>query len=137
MVHYFKNRVPHDVRNTVSLTETRYLIAELIGPMARITSAIAHTVSKSEKQIKDLNDTQLKGQNLAAKLTTTKTVIDSKPLDMPRTVCANSKCCTYATDSSSEGATVTLFKSRCKQKPDTILACVRGVFQREIANFLT
>lgn len=114
MVDYFASRKPHEVRNTVSLNETRHLIAELIGPMARITSAIADTLSKQEKQIHDLQNTHLKGKQLAAKLTTTKTVIDSKPLDKPRTVCSNSKCCSYISNPSSEGATVTLFKSRCQ-----------------------
>jgi len=114
LVDYFQSRVPHEVRNTVSLNETRHLIAELVGPMARITSAIADTVRKGDKQISDLQDTQLKGKNLAAKLMMTKVIIDSRPLDKPRTVCTNSKCCSYSTNHDSDGATVTIFKSRCE-----------------------
>jgi len=92
LVNYFESRVPHDVRNTVSLNETRHLIAELVGPMARITSAIADTVRKGDKQIAALQDTDLGGKNLAAKLMT-KIIIESRPLDQPKTVCTHSQCC--------------------------------------------
>ena len=114
LVDYFQSRVPHDVRNTVSLNETRHLIAELVGPMARITSAIADTVRKGDKQISDLEDTHLRGKNLAAKLMMTKVIIESRPLDQPKTVCTHSQCCSYSSDNSSDGATVTISKAPCE-----------------------
>ena len=84
-------------------------------PMAQITTAIADTVKKSEDKIQDLKDTRLTGEKLKAKLTMTKTVIESKQLDMPRTVCANPKCCSLlSSDDNSLGTEVMLFKSRCE-----------------------
>lgn len=87
---------------------------EFYQPMAQITTAIADTVKQSEDKIKDLQDTRLTGDKLKAKLTITKTVIESINLDKPRTVCSNPECCSLTSSNNSLGTSVPLFKQRCE-----------------------
>lgn len=82
--------------------------------MAQITTAIADTVKQSEDKIRDLQNTNLTGEKLKAKLTMSKTVIDSVDLDKPRTVCSNAECCSVTSSDNNYGKGFTLFKSRCK-----------------------
>ena len=82
--------------------------------MAQITTAIADTVQKNEEKIQDLKNTCLTGDKLKEQLKMTKTVIDSKQLDRPRTVCSNSHCCSLASSNNNPYTQIKLFKSRCK-----------------------
>ena len=88
--------------------------------MAQITTAIADTVKKSEADILDLKNTHLSGEKLKQKLKMTTTIIDSRQLDMPRTVCANDECCSLTSHNNNLGAGVYLFKSICKFTTHTL-----------------
>lgn len=92
LLGYVQSLIPHQVRSTVSLNETRYLIEQLTAPMQKISSAIIDTIAKNKKQADDLRDTRATGQELQKKLQIVKTTPHCEELSRPLTVCSNIKC---------------------------------------------
>ena len=112
LMAYFKKLKPHNVQETLSLNETRHLIAQLTQPMQQISQAITDTIAKSEQQARDLADTKLVGKDLMAKLQVTKSVVKATQLSQPKTVCSHETCVTAVQDETI--GNVLLRKSLCK-----------------------
>jgi GTPase SAR1 family protein len=115
LLEYTHNLIPHQVKSTLSLNETRYLISQLTKPMQQISKAIADSIAQNEKQTDDLKNTRATGKALHSKLNIHKTVVDAKQLDKPKTVCAHKSCVTVKDRSGPNGETIKLRKSLCKQ----------------------
>ncbi|KAF2801544.1 uncharacterized protein BDZ99DRAFT_469550 [Mytilinidion resinicola] len=113
LLQYTHNLIPHQVKSTLSLNETRYLISQLTKPMQQISKAITDSVAQNEKQMDDLKNTRATGLALQSKLNIHKTVVDAKQLDKPKTVCAHASCVTVKDRSGPNGETVKLRKSLC------------------------
>jgi ribosome biogenesis GTPase A len=109
---YFGGLKPHQVQATLSLNETRYLIAQMIAPMAHISQVIADSITKAQKDADDLADSRLTGQELQQKLQIHQTKAVATPYDKPRTVCNNESCIRTAEGTGEEG-TVILRKQKC------------------------
>jgi GTPase SAR1 family protein len=92
LLDYVQNLVPHQVRSTVSLNETRYLIEQLTAPMQKISSAIIDTIAKNRQQAEDLKNTRATGSSLQKKLQIIKTTPHCEELSRPLTVCSNDAC---------------------------------------------
>ncbi|KAK5199158.1 hypothetical protein LTR92_001631 [Exophiala xenobiotica] len=112
LMAYFRTLAPHHTQRTLSLNETRHLIAQLTQPMQQISRAITDSIAANEKQALDLADTQLSGKALRAKLHIQKVVVKATKLSQPKTVCSNEKCVTPVRDESA-GGTVLLRKHLC------------------------
>lgn len=113
LLTYVHNLIPHQVKYTLSLNETRYLISQLTKPVQQISTAITDSIAKSEKQADDLRNTRTTGKTLQAKFNIHKTVVDAKPLDKPKTVCAHRTCVTVREKSGPNGESIKLRKSLC------------------------
>jgi hypothetical protein len=81
--------------------------------MAEISQVVRTNIALSEDRMKDLEDTQLSGDQLRNKLHLQKVQLMSKSLDNPRTVCANSSCTDVRNDGNEENKVVTIYKSHC------------------------
>lgn len=113
LVKHFRQLHPHNTQRTLSLNETRHLILQLTAPMQQISAAITDTIAKSEKQIQELRDTEIHGEELKKKLQISKTSVSCRQLTQPKTVCANSKCVEVVFDGSKRER-VKLRKNLCK-----------------------
>jgi GTPase SAR1 family protein len=113
LMAYFRTLAPHHTQRTLSLNETRHLIAQLTAPMQQISRAITDSIAASEKQAQDLANTQLTGNALRSKLHIQKVVVKATNLSKPKTVCSNESCVTPVKQSES-GGTVLLRKNLCK-----------------------
>jgi GTPase SAR1 family protein len=113
LLAHFRTLRPHHTQRTLSLNETRHLIAQLTAPMQQISTAITDSIANSEKHAKDLSDTRLTGQALRAKLQIQKVVVNATPLSRPKTVCANSNCVETVLNEN-DGQQVLLRKNLCK-----------------------
>ncbi|KAF8426192.1 hypothetical protein EV426DRAFT_560164 [Tirmania nivea] len=58
LLRYFGNLKPHQVKNTISLNETRHLITELTKPMAEIMQVMNDTIKVNQDQIKSLYESK-------------------------------------------------------------------------------
>lgn len=92
LLAHFQSLRPHHTQETLSLNETRHLIAQLTAPMQQISAAISDTIMKNVKQVADLRDAEGTMAGLQGKLQIHKTNVSAKQLDKPKTVCANPKC---------------------------------------------
>ncbi|KAL2865912.1 uncharacterized protein BJX67DRAFT_388865 [Aspergillus lucknowensis] len=112
LLAHFQSLHPHHTQETLSLNETRHLIAQLTAPMQQISVAITDTIAKNEQQVKDLRTAQLTMDDLKSKLRIHKTTVSAQQLEKPKTVCANDACVESAFDESSK-AEVLLRKKLC------------------------
>lgn len=113
LLNHFRTKKPHNVKSTVSLNGTRQLIAELTKPMAEISQTIRTNIALSEDELQMLKDTRLTGDNLRKRLKVPKLLLESKPLDKPRTVCRDEDCVEYKDDGSGSGTLIPVYLSHC------------------------
>jgi len=113
LMAYFRNLTPHDIQRTLSLNETRHLIAQLTAPMQQISRAITDSIAASKKQAQQLADTRLTGQALRSQLHIQKVVVKATALSQPKTVCSN-EICIEPVRQPGGGQTVLLRKHLCK-----------------------
>lgn len=92
LLAHFQSLRPHHTQETLSLNETRHLIAQLTAPMQQISVAISDTIVKNVKQVAELRDAEGTMTGLQGKLEIHKTNVSAQQLDKPKTVCANPKC---------------------------------------------
>lgn len=112
LLSYFQSiKTPHEIRSTISLNETKYLIEQLTSPMIRISIAITDTISRNRKEIEDLFTTTLQGDALKAKLQIQRSTMEVRTLAQPKTVCAHLDCIEIRNNT--QHGTVTLRKSLC------------------------
>lgn len=122
LVQYFQGLRPHQVKATVSLNETRYLIQQLMQPIAKISAAIQDSITQNQQQIRDLANTKAPGKELVKKLHITKTVVAATQLTQPKTVCSNAECVMVVKDVDVVGAlifstdTIKIRKVQCKRE---------------------
>ncbi|KAL2808296.1 hypothetical protein BJX63DRAFT_436282 [Aspergillus granulosus] len=112
LLAHFQSLRPHHTQETLSLNETRHLIAQLTAPMQQISVAITDTIAKNEQQAKDLKDAQLTMNDLKTKLRIHKTTVTGAQLTKPKTVCANDACVESVFDEKSNSE-VLLRKKLC------------------------
>ncbi|KAI9368394.1 hypothetical protein BJX61DRAFT_221358 [Aspergillus egyptiacus] len=112
LLAHFQALRPHHTQETLSLNETRHLIAQLTAPMQQISVAITDTIARNEQQAKDLQTVELTMDELKTKLRIHKTTVSAAQLAKPKTVCANEKCVESVFDEE-RGAEVLLRKKLC------------------------
>ena len=112
LLNHFRALPPHQTKSTLSLNETRYLIAQLTIPMAEISKSIGTSITMNEEDTKALADTKLSGAALQQKLNLQKMSLIAKPLGRPRTVCSNKTCIKVQRDNVT-GREVTIRKALC------------------------
>lgn len=112
LLNHFRALPPHQTKATLSLNETRYLIAQLTIPMAEISKSITKSIAMNEADSRALKDTKLSGAALKERLNLQKMSLIAKPLGRPRTVCSNPKCIRVQHDAST-GQEITIRKALC------------------------
>ncbi|KAK4446375.1 hypothetical protein QBC34DRAFT_356708 [Podospora aff. communis PSN243] len=120
LINYFRSRQPHLVTNTISLNGTRQLILGLTKPMAEIAQLIQQNIIRCQAQEKEIADRRVAGEDLRKRLQIQKVLLKSRPLAMPRTVCADRNCIEVKDNG---GQQVTVYKSHCH--PECYLSGVR------------
>ncbi|KAK0631372.1 hypothetical protein B0T14DRAFT_559179 [Immersiella caudata] len=120
LINYFRSRQPHLVTNTISLNGTRQLILGLTKPMAEIAQLIQQNIIRCQAQEKEIADRRLAGEDLRKKLQIQKVLLKSRPLSMPRTVCADRNCIEVKDNG---GQQITVYKTHCH--PECYLDGVR------------
>jgi GTPase SAR1 family protein len=113
LLEYFKSKPPHSVKSTVSLHGARQLVLALTKPMAEISQIIQRNISICEDKMLELQDTRLTGDKLRSRLHLDKMQLDSRKLDQPRTVCADTSCVEYKSDGKEEDKVVIVYKTHC------------------------
>ncbi|KXJ85107.1 hypothetical protein Micbo1qcDRAFT_224806 [Microdochium bolleyi] len=111
LVEYFSTRTPHQIKNTVSLHGARQAIADLIKPMAEISSLICDNIALTKDRQQDLASSHLTGTALRRKLQVMKRCLRTKTLDKPRTVCTDAACIDFEDDGTGEKRTN--YKTHC------------------------
>ena len=112
LLTHFRGLSPHLTKATLSLNETRYLIAQLTIPMAEISKSIQKSIAVNESDSKALSDSRLTGTALKARLNLQKVGLQAVNLGRPRTVCSN-KACTKVTRDDTTGKEVIIRKNLC------------------------
>jgi hypothetical protein len=112
LLNHFRGLPPHQTKATLSLNETRYLIAQLTIPMAEISKSITKSIAINEADSKALGDARLTGADLKQRLNLQKLSLIAKPLGRPRTVCSNPKCIRVQHDATT-GQEITIRKALC------------------------
>lgn len=112
LLNHFRALPPHQTKLTLSLNETRYLIAQLTIPMAEISKSTGTSITMNEDDTKALADTKLSGTALQQKLNLQKISPIAKPLGRPRTVCSSKTCIKVQRDNVT-GREVTTRKAPC------------------------
>jgi hypothetical protein len=113
LLAHFQSLRPHHTQETLSLNETRHLIAQLTAPMQQISVAITDTIAKNQQQADDLYNAQLTRDDLKTKLRIHKTTVSAEQLTKPKTVCANEACIESVFDETSKSE-VLLRKKLCR-----------------------
>ena len=114
LIEHFRSLVPHSVRSTISLNQTRELILYLTKPMADIMQSIDMTIKLNIDNMQELTNTRLKGDQLRRRLHWEKIELVHHSLDYPRTVCNDVDCKEYRDDGT--GAKQTMYKSHCHER---------------------
>ena len=112
LLDHIKTLAPHEFKNTMSLNETRALIAQLTKPMAEIAQQIKASIAISEDEIRELKTTRMSRRELEDKLHVQKKILKAHQLDRPRTVCAHRDCIDFQNDGQ-EGILKTIYKTTC------------------------
>ncbi|KAL3480985.1 hypothetical protein BJX99DRAFT_272191 [Aspergillus californicus] len=112
LLAHFQGLRPHHTQETLSLNETRHLIAQLTAPMQQISVAITDTLAKNKTQMDELRNSELDQDTLQSKLRIHKTTVSAAQLAKPKTVCANEACVESVFDEAS-GSEVLLRKKLC------------------------
>lgn len=95
LIDYFQTLPPHNVRNTVNLYETRYRIVSLTKPMADIAAAIEATIRINEDDIRDLQQSNTRQEDLEKRLRTRVKTLTAVRVERPLTTCADKACVEY------------------------------------------
>ncbi|KAL4969903.1 uncharacterized protein BDV14DRAFT_186920 [Aspergillus stella-maris] len=118
---HFRSLRPHHTQGTLSLNETRHIIAQLTAPMQQISVVITDTIAKNEKEMVELNNVQGTMDDLKGKLNIHKTTIVATQLTQPKTVCANPACVETVRDKKTDSK-IKLRKKLCHNP-----CCLRNV----------
>ncbi|RVX67190.1 hypothetical protein B0A52_08624 [Exophiala mesophila] len=92
LLQHFRGLEPHQVKNTLSLNETRHMILQLTKPMAEIAQKIQDTISLNEQDAELLRNSKLSKVDMLQKLTIQQSSVVFTPVQRPKTVCSNAKC---------------------------------------------
>lgn len=92
LISYFRSLVPHDVKSTLGMNETRHLITQLTKPMADLGQSIDKSISVNNDRKNELSTKQHTAGELRGKLHVQKITMRPHTIDRPRTVCAHSDC---------------------------------------------
>ncbi|KAI2637959.1 hypothetical protein GGS26DRAFT_435232 [Hypomontagnella submonticulosa] len=111
LLQYFKSLEPHQVKNTLSLNDTRRTITRLTQPMAEIMQAINASIALNEDAANTLRTKELTLKELKPKLNVQQVELHATPLDRPRTVCGNSNCFKYR--NGRNGTKVAVYEKFC------------------------
>ena len=112
---YFQKLMPHLVKNTISLNETRNMITGLTKPMAEIMQTISDTIKVNQEHIKSLSEDKLKKEDLERQLYVTIKTLNAHPIDQPRTVCSDPACVDHQDDGTDPNRVNlrVVYKTRC------------------------
>ena len=92
MMKHITSLKPHNVHDMTSLNAARNTIMHLTRPLAEITRLIHTNVNLSKDKVRELQQTQQRGQELSRMLKINRIDLVSKPLGYPRTTCTESSC---------------------------------------------
>ncbi|KAH9209981.1 hypothetical protein DL95DRAFT_413403 [Leptodontidium sp. 2 PMI_412] len=99
LLRHFQSLIPHQTRNTLSLNETRHLIAQLTRPMADIAQSIKSSIAINERNKRELQQKKdWEADTRRSKLHVQKVVPEAHKIDQPRTVCGHVDCVEYRAD---------------------------------------
>ena len=111
LIEHFRSLIPHAVRSTLSLNQTRALILHLTKPMADIMQTIDKTIQLNIDNMDELKDKRLRGDQLRGRLHWERIELVHHSLEHPRTVCNDVECKEYRDDGN--GTKQTIYKSQC------------------------
>ncbi|CAG2109897.1 unnamed protein product [Medioppia subpectinata] len=94
---YITQLTPHKVMDTLSLNNAKQIIQLLTKPMADITKNIADNINECERYMAEVHEYNESIESLQQKLYIPSVEIKTIPLDRPKTVCVEGKCCTRQT----------------------------------------
>lgn len=113
LVKHFQGIIPHQVRSTINLNETRNAILRLTEPMTLLAEKISASIDVNNDQIKELRDFQLTRQQLEQRLFVQKESLESYEVDQPRTVCTHSSCVEVRSDFEGRQEAAIVYKTMC------------------------
>ncbi|KAN0035753.1 hypothetical protein ACTA71_005041 [Dictyostelium dimigraforme] len=93
LISYINSLTSHDIKNTVSLNNSRMLINTLTRPIVEITSMINCKVKDIETKKEEIKHKTNNIEELKKNLTVEYKTIERKNLPYPTTVCTNPGCC--------------------------------------------
>ncbi|KAB8267137.1 hypothetical protein BDV30DRAFT_244581 [Aspergillus minisclerotigenes] len=127
LMEYFRSLSPHEVQSTVSLNQSRTMIAQLTKPMAEIAETILASIEVNKDDIKYINQKELSLSELKSKLYVKIIGLKSHQLDQPRTVCGHASCIELRDVGDGKQSKKVVFKKFCHNpcylnniKPDTV-----------------
>ena len=92
LLDYIRGLEPHQVKNTLSLNETRHMILQLTKPMAEIAQKINDTIDLNERDTELLRNSKLSKADMLKKLNVQQNSVIFTPVTRPKTVCTNANC---------------------------------------------
>ncbi|CAG2170222.1 unnamed protein product [Oppiella nova] len=101
---------PHIVMETLSLNNSKQHIILLTQPLADIAKNISDNVKECERHKRKIHEFTGNINDLQKELYIPSVDIESEPLDQPKTVCSDKKCCTQE---NINGDIKTHFKTNC------------------------
>ncbi|KAH0558917.1 hypothetical protein GP486_004456 [Trichoglossum hirsutum] len=116
LMAHFRSLVPHQVKGTLGLNETRRLIAQLTVPMTQIAQAIKASIQVNEDRAEKLSDARLTGEELRKTLHIQFETLEAVQVNRGRTVCGHSDCLGFRDYYVDDGARIEktiVYKSIC------------------------
>ncbi|KAI5917968.1 hypothetical protein F4810DRAFT_726394 [Camillea tinctor] len=95
LVNHFCQLTPHEASNTICLNNARIRIEKLTKPMADVWESIQTSIKVNKDMNRKISENKLSEEELRRVLWVKKAVTSVRPLDRPRTVCANDDCVKY------------------------------------------
>ncbi|XP_038059710.1 uncharacterized protein LOC119730753 [Patiria miniata] len=92
---YISFLTPHNIRNTLSMNETRRIILAMSKPLAEVAKTIQQNIQEGKEVMKQIDLVDKDMDSLKAKLKFPGFDLKRVELGYPRTVCADSECVRY------------------------------------------
>ena len=115
MIDYFASARPHQLAETAEHAYTRRILPILANQLSESEMMIRTTIALLEDQNQGVVDQQRIIRSLQQKLKVQRILLQSKPLDKPRTVCKHLDCVEYVDDGSGDGTIIPNYKSHCHE----------------------
>jgi len=127
MLEHIWSLPSHPIQRTLNLNLTRELVLKMVKPLAEISRNIQITKAILNEEAKEIEEMKESFKELKKKKITTRTEIEVKRLDYPKTVCSNKNCVKIWFN---DGVKVTEYFTVCHDR----CGCVSGVKEDSIGN---